>query len=151
MRNQSVSILSELVEVCRNGEHGFREAASVVKDGHLASIFLELSEQREQFAAQLRYEISKRGSKPRNRGSLAGSLHRRWMDLRSVVASDNEHAVIAECARGEERALRVYRSALKQPAAAELHALLGPQEAQIRAAHERLQRLETRLRHQPVF
>ena len=151
MRGPLVPLLGELVEVCRNGEQGFREAASVVRDPHLAAIFGELSEQREQFATQLRYEISRLGGKPHNHGSLAGTLHRRWIEVRSVVSSDHDRAVIAECRRGDEQALRQYRETLQEELPEDVRKLIESQEAQIRDAYERLQGLERRLRQEPAY
>ena len=151
MREQVIPVLGDLVEVCRNGEQGFREAATVVREPHLATIFGEFSEQREQFAAQLRYEISKLGRKPHNHGTLAGTLHRRWIELRSVVSSDHDRAVVAECRRGDEQALRAYRVALREDLPDDVRHLIESQEAQIRVAYERLKGLEQRLRQEPAY
>lgn len=116
MRHEPVSVLNHLVEVCRNGENGFRVAAERAKDPHLTSILMEYASQREQFAAQLRYQVCRLGGRPENDGTLAGALHRQWMSVRATLAGDGEQVIVSECDRGEQIAMReVRRSARRGP------------------------------------
>ena len=151
MSETPVDVLNHLVEVCRNGEFGFREAAGAVKDAHLRSILADLSEQREQFAAQLRYQVARLGGKPQNRGSMAGAVHRRWIDLRSSVSTHPSTAVLAECDRGEIKAERAYTAALESELPPNVRVIIEEQYAQIKAAHDTVISLQVRLRQQPAF
>lgn len=147
----AIRLLNHLVEVCRNGQYGFREAAQAAGDAHLTAVFLDLSEQREQFAAQLRYEVARLGGHPEDHGTLAGALHRRWMELRAAVSGRAELTVIVECERGEQAALRAYEEALRAELPEDIRHLVEGQQAQIRAAAEMVEALELKLRHQPCF
>ena len=138
MRDETVSQLNHLVEVCRNGENGFRKAALASKDSHLRGVLAEYASQREQFAAQLRYQVSRQGGRPEDNGTIAGAVHRTWMDLRSAVSSDSERALIRECERGERFALASYKLALQAELDADAAALVEDQRAQIELAYRQL-------------
>ena len=45
--------------------------------------------------------------------STLSNLHRSWINLKSSVSPDKDEAIIDECIRGEEAALKDYNKALK--------------------------------------
>jgi uncharacterized protein (TIGR02284 family) len=142
MADDTVSQLNHLVEVCRNGENGFRRAAIASQDAHLRSVLAEYASQREQFATQLRYQVSRLGGRPENEGTIAGAVHRKWMDLRSAVSSYAERALIRECERGERFALASYKLALENGLDPQVAQLVEAQRAQIELAYRDLQQLQ---------
>ena len=40
---------------------------------------------------------------------MAGALHRGWVDVKSAVTDHSDHAILAECERGEDAAKKNYR------------------------------------------
>ena len=52
---------------------------------------------------------------------MAGDLHRRWVDVKSMFTGKDEEAVLNEAERGEDHALKAYKEAL---AKIEKHQLL---------------------------
>ena len=116
----------------------------MVRDGHLAAILLEYASQREQFGAQLMYQVARLGGRPEQHGTVAGLAHRRWMDVRSVLGGDDP-AVLHECERGDRHAQSAYERALAADLPNDVRSLLQEQMAQIRAAHRQLEELQNRL------
>jgi uncharacterized protein (TIGR02284 family) len=145
MSDETVSQLNHLVEVCRNGQQGFQQAAERSGDGHLTLIFSDLAHQREQFAAQLRYQVSRLGGRPYDNGTVAGAFHRRWIDVRAAVSSDADRALIRECERGERFALASYKLALEHHLHPDALELVNEQRAQIELAYRQLQELHRRV------
>jgi len=145
MRDETVSQLNHLVEVCRNGQHGFCQAAERSGDPHLQAILAEYASQREQFAAQLRYQVSKLGARPHDSGSVAGAFHRGWMGVRKTISSDADRTLIRECERGERFALASYKLALQHRLEPDVANLVEDQRAQIEIAYRRLQELQKRV------
>ena len=45
-------------------------------------------------------------------GSAAGALHRGWINLKSALTSGDDHAILAECERGEDSAVEEVSKAL---------------------------------------
>jgi uncharacterized protein (TIGR02284 family) len=140
-----VPVLNRIVEICMNGRRGFEEAARVVRDGHLAAILLDYASQREQFAKQIMYQVSRLGGRPETRGTVAGLAHRRWIDVRSALGGD-DWTVLQECERGERRATAAYNKAfVEADLPTEVRDLLHDQLTQIKAAHRHLQDLQNKV------
>src|SRR5829696_5941992 len=115
MTNDNViSTLNNLIETCKDSEDGFRTAADGVKNSELKTLFLTYSQQRAQFAAELQNEVRNLGGDPEDAGSVAASLHRGWINIKSTVTGEDEGAVISECERGEDSAVKNYREALDE-------------------------------------
>jgi len=105
-----ISALDELVATCRDGEEGFRAAAEAAQNAELPGLFLTYAQQRGDFRAELEEEIRRLGGSPSTRGSIAGSLHRGWMSVRSAVGGGSDDSVVAEAERGEDAAKRTYQA-----------------------------------------
>ena len=102
------SVINNLIETLKDGEKGFKEAADGVKDPELKSLFTQYSAQRHRFASELQTELrSVAGAEPETGGSAAGAMHRGWMDLKSAISGKDEGAILAECERGEDSAVKI--------------------------------------------
>ena len=53
-------------------------------------------------AAELEAKVPGLGGQPAQGGSVSGSMHRAWTNIKSTITGMNEHAVLAECERGED-------------------------------------------------
>jgi len=134
--------LNNLIETCRDGQEGFRQAADAIEDRELRSLFDSYSRQRSQFISDLQSEVRRLGGDPEQGGSMAGALHRGWINLKSAVTGKDRHAVIAECERGEDSAVRNYEEALEEDLPTDVLPLIERQYAQIVQAHDRIRQLE---------
>ena len=137
-----VSVLNRLIETCKDGEEGYRTAAKCVNNSDLRVLFTSYAEQRAQFAGELQAEVRRLGADPEKTGSLAGALHRGWTNLKSIVVGADEAAIVAECERGEDAALKSYEDALRQSLPADVHAIVNRQCASIKEARDRVHALE---------
>lgn len=114
MSKSSLSLLNDLIETLKDGQEGFRAAAEDVQSSNLKTIFGELSLQRSKFAGELQaLARSLSGEEPEKSGSVAGAVHRGWIDLKAALVTRNEHAILAECERGEDSAVAAYRKAIE--------------------------------------
>src|SRR5690349_6938929 len=68
-----ISTLNNLIETCKDGQEGFKDAAEAVKDGELKTLFFEYSQQRAQFSAVLMELVRELGGDPTESGSAAGA------------------------------------------------------------------------------
>ncbi|HEY5894064.1 MAG TPA: PA2169 family four-helix-bundle protein [Chthoniobacterales bacterium] len=110
---QSIAtILNSLIETCKDGQEGFRLASEEVRDMTLKTVFRELSMERMEFASELQRLVEGLGETVPDTGTIGGDLHRGWIALKSVLTEGEEHAVLAECERGENSVLAEYRDAL---------------------------------------
>lgn len=146
-----MSILNDAIEMCRNGQEGFRKAASAVSDAHLRKILAEFAEQRGQFALQLQALVRKLGGESETSGSAAGVLHRGWMEFKGAVTGGNETTILDECARGDETALKTYRDVLHNDLPGPARELLESQRRQIEEVRGQLAELRAHLDARPAL
>ena len=105
--------LTDLVRKNRDAQQGYHKAAEDVEVPNLVSYFKTCSQQRKEFVHELESEMKVLGLEvPNISTSWQGDIHQLWMDLRSVLASDSEDAVLQETIRGDNSALEEYASIL---------------------------------------
>ncbi|MEP6571979.1 MAG: PA2169 family four-helix-bundle protein [Gemmatimonadota bacterium] len=138
-----ISTLNNLIETCRDGQEGFMHAAEQTKSPELQSLFDNFARQRSQFVNDLQVEVRRLGGDPEQHGSAGGSLHRGWIDLKAKITGRDEHAIVAECERGEDAAVRNYEEALEEDLPDDLLPVVERQYMQIVQAHDRIRALET--------
>ena len=137
-----ISTLNNLIETCKDGQEGFRQAAEGVKNSELQTLFNTYAQQRAQFAAELQNEVLHLGGEPEKSGSTIGALHHGWINIKSALTGGDESAVISECERGEDSSVRRYEDALKGELPNDIRALVERQFAQVKEAHDRIRALE---------
>ena len=108
------SILNDLVETSKDGEKGFRTAAEDTQNVELKSIFTQRAADCSKGAAELQQLVASIGGEPEQGGSMAGAMHRGWVDLKSAVTKRDDLAILEECERGEDVAKARYRKALEE-------------------------------------
>ena len=141
MKKES-SVLNNLIETLKDGQEGFKQAAEGVSNSALKSLFRDYSQQRSRFATALQGEARRHGeSEPETSSSATGALHRGWINLKSAITGGDEHAVLAECERGEDSAVEEYKKALEDGLTPSAQELVLRQFAEIKAAHDRIKSL----------
>lgn len=136
-----ISTLNGLIETCKDGQNGFKEAAEGVERSDLKSLFYEFGQQRAQFAGELQTLVQTLGGDPENSGSFAATLHRGWIDIKSAVTGKDEGAILNECERGEDSAKKMYKKALEQNLPANVQETVRTQYTSVQAAHDRVKAL----------
>ena len=136
-----ISTLNGLIETCKDGQEGSKEAAEGVERSDLKSLFYEFSQQRAQFAGELQSLVQQLGGDPENTGSVAGAIHRGWMNIKSAVTGKDEAAILNECERGEDSAKNTYKDALENSLPANVLETVQTQYQAILSAHDRVKAL----------
>ena len=108
-----ISTLNSLIETLKDGEEGFRTAAEGLTDPQAKAVFQQYSRERAQMAQELQAEVRTLGGDPEQAGSMSGSVHRGWINIKSVVTGKNDASIIAEAERGEDIAKNAYAEAIK--------------------------------------
>ncbi len=109
----TVNHLHELIEVCKEGERGYKEASEKVEDQELKTILYRLSQQRTLFKAELEEILIKdMGDDGKESDSILSKLHRGWMDFKAGLSGKDTKTVLKECERGEKHAIEKYSKVL---------------------------------------
>ena len=141
MKKQNDEI-DNLIETLKDGQEGFKQAAEGVSNSNLKSLFRDYSQQRSRFATALQGEARRHvETDPETSSSATGALHRGWMNLKSAITGGDEHAILAECERGEDSAIEEYKKALADGLSPSAQELVSRQFAEIKAAHDQIKSL----------
>jgi uncharacterized protein (TIGR02284 family) len=142
-QKEIISTINDLIETLKDGQEGFRQAAEAVKDSQLKSLFGEFSLQRARFAGELQNEaISLGDHNPEESGSTSGAMHRTWINLKAAITSGDDHAILAECERGEDSAVNEFKKAMEEKElAAPVRETISRQYADVKRAHDRIREL----------
>src|SRR5882757_4208682 len=101
MKDDVISTLNDLIETCKDGEMGFKTCAEDISDGQYRQPFLTLAAGCSEAAKELKVLVVSHGGNPETKASLSGTLHRRWIDIKSAIMGKDDEAVLNECERGE--------------------------------------------------
>ena len=142
--DKAISTLNNLIETCKDGELGFKTAAEGLKSADIKQKFLDYSRQRAEMVRDLQAEVRRLGGDPEKSGSVSGSLHRGWLDIKSVITGKDDHAIVAEAERGEDVAKTVYENALKEPLPSTVLAIVQQQAIKVRQVHDQVRNLRDR-------
>ena len=138
VNDTAVSVLNDLIETCKDGANGFRAAAAAVQSADAKALFASRVQLIERSAEELQAAVRRLGGDPETTGSVAATLHRGWIGLKSAVTGKDDAAIITECERGEQVAVKNYEDALKKELPADLRAIV---ERQYHGAVQNLERV----------
>src|SRR5262245_6411387 len=134
-------VLEHLVEICRDGERGFRAAAQYVSTPEVKRLFNQIAEQRHGFARDIEPHVNRLGGSTLASGTGAGVVHRGWMNLKAHVPGHHDQTIIIETERGEHAAIKVYDDALSGVLPPTVINLLEAQREEMRETHKRIREL----------
>jgi uncharacterized protein (TIGR02284 family) len=133
-----ISTLNDLIETSKDGENGFRACADAVKSQNLKQFFETAANRCAQGSLELQAKVQSLGGHPETSGSTSASLHRGWVNLKSMIMGKDEAAVLEECERGEDVAKRAYEKALDKDLPADVRSLVQQQYEGVRENHDRV-------------
>jgi uncharacterized protein (TIGR02284 family) len=140
--HETIAVLRELIESCREAADGYRSAAEHVDDGVLRSLFASHADERSRYLAELEQEVLRLGEDPGPMRTLPEILARGWAGAREALGASSRDAVVAACERGEDEAVATYRKALEAPLPEPIHAIVERQYRGVEQAHDRVRALE---------
>jgi len=141
-KDDVIATLNDLIETSRDGEEGFRTCAEAVNSATVKDMFRQAESRCRQAVGELQAKVRSLGEDdPERRGSVSGSLHRAWVDLKSRIAGMDDSAVLAECERAEQVAQSTYEDALGRDLPADVRSMVDRQYHGVRQHQERVRQL----------
>ena len=140
----TVAIIEKLIDTCRDGENGYRDAAEHITSSGLKSYFQEQSLERARFAGDLHTALERLGKwEQTHQGTLAGDFERTWFDVKRALGG-GDATILEAVEQGEDRAKAAYQEALSKPLPADIMGLVRSQAQAIFAAHDHTRSLRDR-------
>jgi len=143
-----IESVGSLVQICKDGEKGFKKASEHVSNDDFKTILYRLSQQRAMFSAELENDLIKDyGVKMEADDSVVSKLHRGWLDFKAGLSGDDTMAVLKECERGEEHAIELYTAALNGTLPAYLESKVESQLSMIKGSLSQIREFESEVAH----
>ena len=109
----TVNVLQNILEKNYDAEKGYTKAMTDAKTPALKGFLQQQAVQRSGFATTIDHRLRQLNEKPKESGSVTGSLHRAWIDIKSSVSGNDDEAVLEEVIRGEKASVEEYQEVLK--------------------------------------
>jgi uncharacterized protein (TIGR02284 family) len=139
-KNIIVDLLNELIEICKDGQEGFQEAAENSKSSELKRFFSEESAIRGRMMSDLQSEVLRLGSEPDWQGSVGGAVGRAWLELIEFVGAGDKF-ILSSVESEEDKAVQTYERILREPLPSDLYTLINQQYVSIKAVHDHIRAL----------
>ena len=140
-QNNTISVLEDLIETCRDGQKGYQDAASHVKRADLKTWFLQESLQRGRYAEELQAELPRLGEPDKKvSGSVSAALHRAWIDAKSALGA-GDHSILSSIEAGEDNAKDSYQKALNSSLPGNILEIVRRQAKNVELAHHKVKTL----------
>jgi uncharacterized protein (TIGR02284 family) len=137
-QNNALDVVEKLIETCKDGENGYRDAAEHVKRADLKTFFLSQSLERAKFAGELQAELPRLGEHDKkDSGSVTAALHRAWIDTKASLGGGDQ-TILESVERGEDSAKEAYQKALSSTLPGNLAEIVRRQAASVKSAHDRV-------------
>ena len=142
-RSKIYDELEEILEKNRDAVKGFGKAAENAQSPKLKAYFQKKATTRSNFNTELLSEIKLAYTDYDNDGSFSGTIHRAWMDIKSLFSADNDESMLEESIRGDKAAIKEYDDVLGDTTIpAKLRSLLTTQRNHIESVMTKNQVLE---------
>jgi uncharacterized protein (TIGR02284 family) len=136
---KSISILNDLIEVNNDRVAGFEKAIADINDENidLKAIFQGYSTQSRKFSQELTAIVAGYGEDVETGNSVAGTLHRAWIDVKSLFGGSDRASILSEAERGEDAIKAAYKMALENgDLSTEALETVSKQAQEIKTAHD---------------
>ena len=144
--DEIISTLNDLIETSKDGEHGFNTCAEDVKEMQLKQLFTAAAQRCAEGAKELQEQVRLLGGDPDEHSSVAGTLHRAWVDIKAAITGKDEQAVLEECERGEDVAKKTYEKAIAKGLPDNIRSVVQRQYQGVVENHDRVRDLRNRYR-----
>lgn len=109
----TTSVINDLIEINNDRVAGFEKAIADINDENvdLKAIFQEYAEQSRKNGQELAAIVGS-VDEVETGNSVSGTLHRAWIDVKSLFGGSDRASILSEAERGEDAIKKAYQDAL---------------------------------------
>jgi uncharacterized protein (TIGR02284 family) len=141
--SKTTGLLNNLIELNNDRVAGFEKAIADIKDENidLKALFQRYAEQSRKNGQELAALVGSHGEVETG-NSIAGTLHRTWIDIKSLFGGSDRASILSEAERGEDAIKKAYQDALSSgELSTEAAAVVSEQSVGINQAHDEVRNL----------
>lgn len=141
--NHDISVVNSLIKTTLDSVKGFKEAAEDSEAGQYATLFSEFASERSRVASMLQDEVRRLGGNPEDDSSMLAAAHRAFMNVKELLMSRNDRAIIEEVERGEDYIKEKFQTALRDDElSTSTRTVIEQAFTSVRAGHDRVSALK---------
>ena len=142
----ATSVINELIEINNDRVAGFEKAIADINDENidLKALFQGYAEQSRKNGQELAAIVGSVGpiDEVETGKSVAGTLHRVWIDVKSLFSGSDRASILSEAERGEDAIKKAYKEALSSGnLSSEALSVVSAQAEKINSAHDTIRDL----------
>lgn len=109
-----VDVLNDLLQITNDRIKGFSKVEDKVweKYSSLKGDYDHMVSESQQMKTELHELIRNKGGEPDDSGTVLGSIHRGWIDVKNALVGDKAESTLENVVFGEKAAIEAYESAL---------------------------------------
>lgn len=113
--SKTVSTLNDLLQINNDRIQGFDKVEDKVWDsyGPLKNDYDQMVRESQEMKSDLLSLIQSKGGEPNDTSTVAGALHRTWIDVKNSLTGDNNESTLENVVFGEKAAIDAYQEALE--------------------------------------
>ena len=150
INKEAINVLNDLIETSKDGQKGFETSAEDIKNSAIKQFFHTRAADCATAVRELQAEVRALGGDPETSSSVSGTLHRKWVELKSVFTGHDDEAILNEVERGEDVALKAYKDARQKATEkvfpANVTSLIDRQLQGAQANHDKVKALRDQVR-----
>ena len=139
----STGVINDLIEINNDRVAGFEKAIADINDENidLKAIFQGYAEQSRKNGQELAAIVGS-VEEVETGNSVSGTLHRAWIDVKSLFGGSDRASILSEAERGEDAIKKAYKDALSGgELASDALTIVSSQAQGINAAHDEIKAL----------
>ena len=135
-------VLNDLIEINNDRVAGFEKAIADIKDENidLKELFQSYAEQSRKNGQELAALVGS-ADEIETGNSVSGTLHRAWIDVKSLFGGSDRASILSEAERGEDAIKKAYQDALTGGELISSTEIVSSQAQKINAAHDQIKAL----------
>jgi len=110
-----IATLNDLIATTYDSVDGYSEAATNSENDRFVTLFNARGAERLGVITTLRSEVIRLGGEPDEDGTMLGSAHRVFLNLKAAVTGQDDKAIIAEVEQGEDHIKAKFEHAIADP------------------------------------
>ena len=112
-RTTETTTLNTLIATLLDSVDGYTKSAQDIRDKSLGERFNARARERQEAVASLQACVARLGGNPEDDGTVSGSAHRAFMNLKEAVVGNDDKAILNEVERGEDYLKEKFEAALQ--------------------------------------
>jgi|GEM_PF-909523 len=143
---QEKSVVTNLIDVCKDGRDFYRNASENIEGKELETIFVDSANTREAIIVGLEEYMKDQGESVEADGTVKGKAASIYGQLAAKITPDTEKTLVTQLEEAEDRSLETFKEATTRNITPELKAKIENYANDMQQTHDRMKAIKDTLK-----